>query len=248
MQTSIRVFPPAWLLVLAVGACASVEAVPAKLQAIKTVGVVSAVADQFTFTQAGLTGLESADRSVSIEPWSIDDLIVSRAGVLLSKRFQVQTLTYRRAAFAARESNSPIAVANLLREDPVKALVRAEITPQGLDAYVVITKATAPSGSRGRPVTGIGIINHSAVFGSHAQLHALYEIRVIDGHTFDVIGKKSASPLDNSDIARLSGPSRMVDASLATTANDVTANEQLKAAVTELIERSLEPTLRDLRL
>jgi hypothetical protein len=41
----------------------------------------------------------------------------------------------------------------------------------------------------------------------------------------------------------------MVDASLVpTTTNDLASNEKLKAAVTDLIERSLEPTLLDLRL
>jgi hypothetical protein len=48
---------------------------------------------------------------------------------------------------------------------PVKQLVRSEVSPQGLDAYVVITKATSAYGSRGWTVAGLGIINHGAVFG-----------------------------------------------------------------------------------
>jgi hypothetical protein len=236
------------LLVVLASGCASLDAPAAKLQALKTVGIVSAVGDEFTLTKAGLTGFADDDQRFSIEPWGIDDLIVSRAGALLGTRFQVQPLTYRRASFAARERAAPIAVMNVLREDPVKELVRKEISPQGLDAYVVITKATSPYGSRGRTVAGVGIINHGAVFGSYAQLHALYLIRVIDGHEFKVIDKRSASPLDGAEMVRLAGPSRLIDPSLLPAANDPARNDNLKAAVTDLIERSLPATLRDLRL
>lgn len=236
------------LLLFVVGACASVEAVPPpKLQGIKTVGVISAVADDFTLTQAGLTGIESTDRSFSIESWGIDDLIVSRVGATLSQRFQVQKVTYRRASFAARERRSLVTVVNLLRDDPIKALVRTEVAPQGLDAYVVITKDTSRSGSRGRLVSGIGAINHGAVFGSHSEVHALYVVRVINGRTFDVIDKKSALPLGDADIVRLAGPSRMLDTPLVTT-NELVSNDKLKAVVIDLIERSLDTTLQDLRL
>jgi hypothetical protein len=236
------------LLLFLVGACASVEPVSPRLQRIMTVGIISAIADDFTLTQTGLIGVESQDRRFPIEPWGIDDLVVSRTAALLSRRFQVQNVTYRRGSFAAGERNSPIAVANLLRDDPIKALVRTEVSPQGLDAYVVITKATSRYGTRGRSVSGIGAVNHTAVFGVDALIHALYTIRVIDGHKFDVIGKRSAVVLDNADVVRLAGPSRMIDAATLPTANEVASNDRLKAAVTDLIERSLENTLQDLRL
>jgi hypothetical protein len=235
-------------LLAAVGACASVGAPAPGLQGSKTVGVVSAVGDELTFTKAGLTGLEGRTESFSIEPWGIDDLIVGRTRTLLSRRYQVQPVTYRRTAFAARERASPLAVVNLLRDDPIKELVRTEVTPQGLDVYVVVTKATSMYGNRGRTVAGVGIISNDAVVGSYAQLHALYMIRVIDGHDFKMIVKRSASPPDNAETARLEGPSRRLDASLVPTASDAAQNDRLKAAVTDLIEHSLEPTLQDLGL
>jgi hypothetical protein len=231
-------------LLLAVGACATVEAPTPTAQGFKTVGVISAIGDELTLTRAGLTGLDNAHTSYSIEQWGIDDLIVGRTRALLSKRFQVQPVTYRRAAFAARERASPITVVNLLRDDPIKELVRTEASPQGLDAYVVITKATSDYGNRGRTIAGVGIVKQDSVLGSYAQLHALYVIRVVDGHDFKVIDKRSASPPDNRDMNRLPGPSRLVDAALVPT-NDAAHDGKLQAAVTDLIERSLEPTLHD---
>jgi hypothetical protein len=238
----------ALLLAVMVSACASIDAAPPKLQAVQAVGIISAVGDEFTLTKAGLTGFENSTHIVSIEAWGLDDLIVSRAGGLLSGRFQVQPVIYRRAAFAAIERDSPVPVANLLRDDPIKKLLRTEVSPQGLDAYVVITKAKSRYGSRAKTVAGVGMINHDAVFDSYHQIHALYVIRVIDGHDFSVNDKRSAAPLNNTEMVRLEGPSRVVDDSFQPMANDTPPNDKLKAAIIDLIERSLPTTLQDLRL
>jgi hypothetical protein len=49
-------------------------------------------------------------------------------------------------------------------------------------------------------------------------------------------------------MVRLEGPSRMVDASLQPAANETLPNDELKAAIVDLFERSLPETLQDLRL
>jgi hypothetical protein len=238
----------ALLLLLMLGACAALDASPTAPVAIKTVGVVSAVGDEFTLTRAGLTGLDNRVQSFSIEPWGIDELITGSAEAMLRQRFQVERVTYQRAAFASHEKDSAITFVNLLREDPLKTLVRSQVTPQGLDAYLVITKAKSTYGTTGRAVAGIGMINHNAVFGSYVQIYALYTIWVIDGHDFKVIEKRSAPPLNNAEILRLTGPSRMVDDALLPAANDPARNDRLKAAITELIKTSLPTTLQQLRL
>ncbi|SDR57395.1 hypothetical protein SAMN05444161_6564 [Rhizobiales bacterium GAS191] len=238
----------ALLILLTVSACATGDPVPPHLRAVRTIGVISAIGDEFTVTKAGLNGLENTNQRFSIEPWGIDDLIVNRVGALLSGRFQVQPMVYRRAVFAALGQDSPVAVMNLLRGDETTELVRTEASPQALDAYVVITKAKSTYGSTGRRVAGIGIVSHGAVFDSYTQIHALYVIRIIDGHALSVVDKRSASPLGNSEMTRLEGPSRLVDASFLPTTNDVAGNEKLKAAIIDLIDRSLKTTLQDLRL
>jgi hypothetical protein len=127
-------------------------------------------------------------------------------------------------------------------------LIPAEASPLGLDAYVLITKAKSIYGSTGRTVAGVGVINRTAVFDSSFQIHALYTIRLVDGHDFHLIAKGTASPLNNDEMNRLAGPSRSVDDSFLPTANDIPENEKLKAAIIELIERSLPTTLEDLGL
>jgi hypothetical protein len=213
-----------------------------RLQAIKTVGIISAVGDDMSFVRAGLVGLGDAGGRVSIAPWGLDDLIVQEVSSLLGARFRVQPVSYSRMAFAAvRES--PIVPVNLLRRDPFKALVRSEVSPQGLDAYIVITRSRSNFGT-GRSLEGIGLIEYRTLFASYVQIHALYEIRVISGKDGDVIEKRAASPLDNTAMMRIAGPNRSVDASLAAP----TASDRLRAAIADLLTRSLPVTLADMHL
>ena len=229
------------LLALGTGAHAWFETRDAKLQSVKTVGVVSAIGDQFTFAKAGLTGFDNSPRHVPIASWGLDDMIVQEVSSALGSRFHVQPVTYPRASFAVVQE-SPIPAVNLVRSDPFKKLVETEVSPQGLDAYVVITRAKANFGGGNRKVEGLGLITYSTVFESYSQVYALYEIRVVDGKTFDVIEKLAAGPLDNASNVRLPGPSRLVDAKFDA------RDENLRPAIVDLIKRSLPVTLSDMHL
>jgi hypothetical protein len=235
------------LFAVSVSACATFETGETKLQRVKTIGIISAVGDQMTFEKAGVTGLDNRRQSFPIESWGLDDLIVKQATAALSGRFQVQPVSYQRAAFAIVEKDSPLTPVNLLH-DPFKKLVQAEVSPQGLDAYVVITKAKANFGAGGRRVEGIGLVSYGTLLESANQIHALYEIRVIDGKTFDVIEKRAAAPLDTAQVARLAGPSQPADESFSPGAGDPAQNEKLRKSITDLIERSLPTTLSDMHL
>jgi hypothetical protein len=235
------------LVAMSVSACATFENHETKLQAVKTVGIISAVGDEMSFARAGLTGLDNSSQSLPIRSWGMDDLIVQQATTALSGRFQVQPVSYQRAAFAAIK-DSPIAPVNLVRGDPFKKLVQTEVSPQGLDAYIVITKAKSNFGGGGRKVEGIGFITYGTVMESYNQVHALHEIRVFDGKTFDVIEKMIAPPLESAETMRLTGPSRLVDENFSANTGDAIRNEKLHRAITDLIVRSLPLTLSDMHL
>ncbi len=240
------------LALLLCSACTAIGTTAPKLHDFKAVGIISAVGDTLTLTTAGLTAFNNKDQSFPVDSWGVDDFIVSRASALLVRHYQVVPVAYDRAAFtAAFKGDSPIAVVNLvdrLHENPIKELVRKQATPQGLDAYVVVTKAPSPYGTRGKKVAGIGIIKYAELLSSYVEAYALYKISLIDGHDFKVIGERTAAPLDNHEPVKLEGPSRVIDQALLPTANGAADNEQLKEAVTDLIERSLPVTLEGLRL
>ncbi|WBL76343.1 hypothetical protein I3J27_25360 [Bradyrhizobium xenonodulans] len=227
---------------VALGAAAAFETRATRLQAIKTVGIVSAIGEEMSLTQAGLIGLGNSGQSVSISAWSLDELIVQQATRLLSGRFRVQPVSYRRAAFAAIR-DSAVAPVNLLRSDPFKELVRSDVAPQGLDAYIVITRAKSKLGN-GRMVEGVGLAQYRTLLADYGLIHALYEVRVIEGKSFDVIEKRAAAPLDNTGTMRLAGPSGPVDETFEGPAS----SERLRAAIADLITRSLPVTLGDMHL
>src|SRR5229473_8630143 len=235
------------LLAVNLSACATFETHETKLQAVKTVGIISAVGDEMSFVRAGLTGLDNAPQSLPIRSWGLDDLIVQQATTALSGRFQVQPVGYQRSAFAAIK-DSPIAPVNLVRGDPFKQLVQTDVSPQGLDAYIVITKAKSNFGGSSRKVEGIGFLTYGTVMESYNQIHALYEIRVFDGKTFDVIEKMVAPPLDDVGAVRIAGPSRMIDESFSPSTGDPAQNEKLHAAIADLVARSLSSALSDMHL
>ena len=235
------------LLAVNISACAMFEPRQTKLQAVKTVGIISAVGDEMSFARAGLAGLNNSSQGFPIRSWGLDDLIVQQATTASSGRFQVQPVSYNRAAFAAIK-DSPVAPVNLVRGDPFKKLVQTEVSPQGLDAYIVITKAKSNFGGGARKVEGIGFITYGTVMESYNKIHALYEIRVFDGKTFDVIEKMTAPPLDDAGAVRLTGPSRTIDENFAPSTGDPAQNEKLHAAITDLVARSLSSTLSDMHL
>jgi hypothetical protein len=165
------------LVAVSVSACAMFETRETKLQAVKTVGIISAVGDEITFATGGLTGLNNRSQSFPIGSWGLDDLIVQQATAALNGRFQVQPVTYKRDAFATIEKDSIVTPVNVIRGDPFKKLVQTQVSPQGLDAYIVITKAKSNFGGGSRKVEGIGFLTYGTVLESYNQVHALYEIR-----------------------------------------------------------------------
>ena len=235
------------LVAVSVSACAAFDTRDTKLQAVKTVGIISAVGDEIIFAKGGLTGLNNRSQSFPIASWGLDDLIVQQATTALNGRFQVQPVSYNRAAFTAIK-DSPVAPVNLVRGDAFKKLVQTEVSPQGLDAYIVIAKAKSSFGSGPRKIEGIGLITYGTVMESYNQVHALYEIRVFDGKTFEIIEKMTAPPLDDGGQVTIAGPSRRIDEISPSDTGNPAANEKLHAAIADLVARSLSTTLSDMHL
>jgi hypothetical protein len=238
----------ALFLAASVSACASFQTGETKLQAVKTVGIISGIGDQISVVKTGLTPIANRDQSYPISSWNIDDLITQQTAAAVSGHFQVQPVTYSRAVFAQLEKESVIAPVNLVRGDPIKKLVRTEVSPQGLDAYIVITKAKANFGAGSRKLEGVGLVTYGTLTASYSRVHVLYEIRVVDGKTFDVIAKRTADPLGDAETLRLRGPSQRVDDAYATSTGDPSKDEALRQAVTSLLTTSLAATLSDMHL
>src|SRR5258708_35394539 len=89
------------VLAVSVSGCANFATGETKLQAVKTVGIVSAVGDQMSFGTAGVAGLDNSTQNFPIGAWGLDDLIVQQGTTALNGRVQEQTGSYNPRALAA---------------------------------------------------------------------------------------------------------------------------------------------------
>src|SRR5262249_8657191 len=95
---------------------------------------------------------------------------------------------------------------------------------------------------------GIGIFQQGSVFASKYVLHANYEVTVLDGRQFESIARRWASLEAGSFGPSTRAAFREVDSSWWPTNADVASNQGVKKAVSELIERSLLVTLREMQV
>ena len=108
--------------------------------------------DQMMHTPNGL-------RIVAVVPngnWA--DALDARFDLVLCNPPYIRTADLGRLMpeVARHEPASALPVIDRLHDIPVKTLVRTEVSPQGLDAYVIVTKASSRYGSRGHTVSGHG--------------------------------------------------------------------------------------------
>jgi hypothetical protein len=231
-------------LLLLLGACAGfVPGIPPKMESIRTVGIVSAFGDKFHVQKFGLTVFGNDLKELPIDSWGIDDHVAGEVRGLLSKRFDVRPVTYRRADIAA-----PKNVWGGIGER-----IRGQVSPPGLDAYIVLTSAESQYASTNQSLNGLGIVEHgggAGIFPKHYFLFALYAVSVIDGNQFSPLGFSFASLPGAAPYLMevIHGPNREVDQSLWPASLDAASNQRLKGGVIELIDKSLPNTLQQMQL
>ena len=229
-------------LLLCAAASAGVGA-PAspKSKGMRSVGIVSAIGDKFYVRKIGLMAFGNDTKEFPIDSWRVDDLVVSKARGLLSKSYDVRTVTYRRAAIAA----APISRSGL------GDTLRAEVSPQGLDAYLVVTKIPVQYGGTNQSISGLGIVEGPF---DHYFIYAILRVVLVDGREFSTIAQSIAAlPGDkpcNSIIAKpfICGANREVDKTWWPASLNAASNQKLKGAMVEFIDKSLPNTLRQMEL
>jgi len=218
---------------------------PPKPSGLPKIGIVSAIGDKFYASKIGLLAFGSDFKEMAIASWGIDEMMTVRLRAALSQRFDVRPVTYKRAAFAAFPDRSGFIAQNFRPE-----LVR-EVSPQGLDAYLVVLKAERSYGGSRQLIQGIGSAEGNTDVDPIMYVHTYYNIFLVDGRDFQIksqVGSQIPRPFNPFVREAQSSPSRQVDASLWPKSLDAAANPRLKAVVVELIGQSLPPTLQKLQL
>jgi hypothetical protein len=229
------------LLLLLLGACAGVIAgIPPKMESVRTVGIVSALGDRFTVKKFGLTVFGNDVIAFPTDSWGIDDHVTSQVRGLLSKRFDVRPVTYRRAD-VTEENNF---------WGSTGERIRGRVSPPGLDAYILLTRAESQYSSSNQGLKGLGIVELGGLISKHYVLYALYNVSVIDGNQFSILGRSVASLPDAPSylMENIHGPNREVDQSWWPTSLDAASNQRLKGGVIDLIDKSLPGSLQQMQL
>lgn len=221
-----------------------------KTAAIRRVAVMSAVGDKFTVKKIGITVFGNDEKEFPIDAWGIDQFVVNKVRSVLAGRFEVRPVAYDKSAFHARDE-SPFRL-NAPDVDAIAAGVRAQAKAANIDAYIVVTPATSQFGIAKQSLRGLGIVNlPPSLVEAKAYLFALYQVTVVDGHSFTVIASSPAILVSQDTVlatTSIRGPARAVDESWMPATLDAAYNIRLKSAITELLDRNLRGTIETMRL
>lgn len=226
----------------------------------RTIGVISTMGDQFHHRQVSRT-TASDEKTSPLQAWAIDQYVTNQASALLGKRYQVRPVTFPAGAFAPNKIHFPDEKSPQHEtRRPIEQVVREQVKPQGLDAYVVFTRGFAPFADTKHIVRGVGVTKADRLAEGLTYLHALYWVTVIDGKTFKIVGDAKAPAVAGlekpqgaaADVpAVINGPARPTEASFAVESLarlSGARQDRLKREVQELLVESLPDSLRAAKL
>jgi hypothetical protein len=216
---------------------------PPKPSGLPKLGVISAIGDKFYARKTGLGFLGNDFKEMAIAAWGIDEMMTAKIRAALSPRFDVRPVTYKRAVFAAFPDRSGFLAQNFRPE------VVREVSPQGLDAYLVVVKSERSNGGSRPLFQGLGSTEGNTDVDPIMFVHAYYNIYLVDGRDFQIksqAGSHIPRPFNPFVREFMSSPARKVDASMWPTSLNAAEHQKLKGVVVELIDQSLPPTLEKL--
>lgn len=195
-------------------ACSTQPVPPQNQMHYKRVGILSAMGDQFSTNAVGVTAFGNEQKTAKID-FGFDDILTQQAKQLLSQRYEVVELTKYRNEFLNTEKYWPGQQGMFAPDRPgTQEVVRKLMGAEQLDAYIILTPASASVRGTNQGVGGIGIVKLQRLMGSNEfLLHAAYIVSVIDGKDYNFSGDMRAVPVDESSFtsfglgsSRLSAP------------------------------------------
>ena len=200
----------AFLLAFAGCATAPSELAPEAAAKLKTVGIISAIGDNLNYEQVAITAFSNDLFHKPVGDFGIDKYVTDLIARDLGKTYDIRPVQYNSATFAAADfSFSEDA------DDSLGKLVRANATPNDLDAYIVVLSASSGIDVTNQVANGLGVARRAMAFYHLHWAHALYGIAVVDGHTGKVLAWHGApggqQKLGLLESAALAGPYKDVD-------------------------------------
>jgi len=213
---------------------------PEVQKGIQTVEIISAVGDQLLMQNVPYFAWDQEEYAHPIASWGLDDHAAGKLAQQLSAHYTVTPVQHDRSAFYGRTAYDV--------DDALRAL------PKGadVDAYVVVLKGRGQVGHTRTIARGMGVVRFTT-FTDRRDIHALYQIVVIDAHSFELLGSADAVNPGSSffDGHMEEGPHREADEGLVLPEEEpITASQEqaIRTVVVSLIDQSVADTLRRVKL
>jgi hypothetical protein len=151
-----------------------------------TLGVISAIGDNFSVHKFGLTIFETEDSEVPIEGWGLDDLAVARVRAATGADPSVRRINHPKGTFELFYHPKSL----FIREpnEDLQQIVRSLTQNANCERYMVIIKFKGTVSGTKMQIDGVGI--YSQGIGSlarHSHLFANVAVVMYDGGTYERI-------------------------------------------------------------
>jgi hypothetical protein len=221
---------------------APAAAQPAKPKAAdngKCIGVLSAIGDTISLQKIGLTVFGNDLNKVPVDSWQIDNLVVGKISVYLSKSWSVRPISYPKSAFATLEQDHGLFY-NFDAE--LTEIIRSVTSSTKCDHYVVVLKSRSGFGTSNQSLYGLGVLDAGGPLMVTDYLFALYVVRVYDGQTFALLGQQRAT-LDDNHFSTIHGPFRQLYTNFTFPQPGEIPGATVRDGLRSLIEKSLDVTM-----
>jgi hypothetical protein len=179
---------------------------------------------------------------IPIDSWQIDNLVISKISAFLNKAWAVRRISYPKGAFSSLDETHPLFYNY---DEDLQGIVRRLSSSMQCDHYVVVVKAGSQYSNTNQSLYGLGILEIGAPLRTGDFIYALYSIRVYDGQTFALLGRRDAvieQPNLLTPFKPIHGPHVVVDTSWWPESG-AAPSTMLKDGIRSLVEKSLDVTM-----
>lgn len=177
---------------IALVACATAPMEP--VTGVRSIGVVSALGDEFDMLTIGTTVFNNSGGGGDISEWKINDIVVESVSRELQGRYDLVAVDYPRAAINAEAKQKITGAWIDNTRKLISEMLSNKLAPSNggkLDAYLVIFPEYTPTAFRGYPTfVDVGMYSMSLLGDRKTFVYVSAQMALVDADTFEVLRRQ----------------------------------------------------------
>src|SRR3990167_1804557 len=178
--------------IIALAACTTAPKEP--ISGVKSIGVVSALGDQFDMMSIGTTVFNNSSGSGDISDWKINDLVIDSVSAQLQGRYDLVAVDYPRAEINSEEREKITGAWIDDTKAQISEMLSDKLKPSGgkaPDAYLVIFPEHTATAFRGyQTFLDIGMYSSSLLGDRRSYVFVSAQMALVDASTFAVLRRQ----------------------------------------------------------